>query len=84
MINLRNVRLDMIRYGIYGLLVAFMYHSSYSWLIGHDWPREDYNYCYLVPFVISYLIWEKKGEWSKAGSSPSWSGLSVLMAAVLL
>ncbi len=27
-----------------------------------NWNSEDYNYCYLVPAVIIYIIWEKRLE----------------------
>jgi exosortase D (VPLPA-CTERM-specific) len=69
---------------LYGLLFAIMYFPAYSWLVGHDWAREDYNYCYLVPFVVLYLIWEKKSEWIKEPSARSWSGLFVLLPGILL
>ena len=69
---------------IYGLLLAFIYFSTYDWLIRGDWLREDYNYCYLIPFVLVYLIWEKKKQWLKEASMPSWIGLPVLMSGILL
>ncbi len=69
---------------VYGLLLSVMYFSSYEWLIGHDWSREDYNYCYLIPFVVLYLIWEKRNKWMKETSVPSWSGLLLLLPGILL
>jgi len=75
---------QMIRYGMYGLLLTLIYFPSYSWLVGYDWPREDYNYCYLVPLVLLYLIWEKKDQWSRKASFPSWGGVIVLLSGVLV
>jgi exosortase D (VPLPA-CTERM-specific) len=69
---------------LYGLLFAIMYFPAYSWLVGKDWAREDYNYCYLVPLVVFYLIWGKKNQWSKEASDPSWGGLLVLLPGILL
>jgi exosortase D (VPLPA-CTERM-specific) len=69
---------------IYAVLLGGMYYATYSWLILHDWPREDYNYCYLIPFVLVYLIWEKKNQWLKESSIRSWGGLLVLLPGVLL
>jgi len=49
-----------------------------------DWPREDYNYCYLIPLVVLYLIWEKKDELSAAPAVPSWGGLLFFIPGILL
>ena len=68
---------------IYAVLLGGMYYETYSWLILHDWPREDYNYCYLIPFVLVYLILEKKNQWLKESSIPSWSGSLVLLPGIL-
>ena len=69
---------------LYGLLLFTLYYSSYDWLINHDWPREDYNYCYLIPIVILYLVWNKKREWVREKSIPSWYGLLIFLLGVLL
>ena len=69
---------------IYGLLLSGMYFSSYVWLIGHDWAREDYNYCYLIPLILLYLFWENRNKWMKETSVPSWSGLLPLLPGILL
>jgi exosortase len=69
---------------IYGPLLAIIYFASYKWLVKNDWPREDFNYCYLIPFVVLYLIWEKRDRWLKEVSIPSWSGLLFLLPGILL
>ena len=73
-----------VKFGIYALLLIGIYYSAYSWLIQKDWPREDYNYCYLIPFVVLYLIWEKKDEFIAEPSVPSWGGLLFLVPGILL
>ncbi|MFZ2397692.1 MAG: VPLPA-CTERM-specific exosortase XrtD [Smithella sp.] len=69
---------------IFMMLLAVLYYPSYDWLISNDWAREDYNYCYLIPFVILYLIWEKKRQWFNEPSIPSRGGLLVMLPAILL
>ena len=69
---------------VYMPLIAIIYYSSYAWLVGRDWSSEDYNYCYLIPFVLAYLIYGKRGEWIKETSIQSWSGLFVLLPGVFL
>ncbi len=66
------------------LLLAGLFYSTGVWLVTIDWPREDYNYCYLVPFIVLYLIWEKKEELSKKPAVPSWAGLFSLVLGILL
>src|SRR5208337_2384418 len=78
-------RFRPLAYGVlYGILLIILYHSAYDRLIGYDWAREDYNYCYLIPFVVLYLVWEKKDRWINETSVPSWGGLVALLPAILL
>ena len=73
-----------MKFGIYAILLAGIYYSAYKWLIGHDWAKEDYSYCYLIPLVVLYLIWEKKNELAAERAVPSWGGLLFLVPAILL
>lgn len=74
----------LAKFALFGALLAGMYYSAYFWLIGKDWPREDYNYCYLIPLVVLYLIWEKKDELASEPAVPSWGGLFFLVPGILL
>jgi len=67
-----------VKIAVLGLLLAGIYYSTFSWLILHDWPREDYNYCYLIPFVVLYLLWEKRFQLGALPSRPAWHGAVVL------
>jgi exosortase D (VPLPA-CTERM-specific) len=69
---------------IYAILLAVMYYSTYDWLIRIDWSRDDYNYCYLIPLVVLYLIWEKRNKWSVEPAVPCWGGLLIMAPGVLL
>jgi exosortase D (VPLPA-CTERM-specific) len=73
-----------LKFAFFGGLLAGMYYSAYAWLLQHDWPREDYNYCYLIPFVVLYLVWEKKKELAQEPAAPSWGGLLFLVPGILL
>ena len=85
MARMRLITSRIVGYcAIYVPMLAIIYFPAYSWLIFRDWPREDYNYCYLIPFVLVYLIWEKRRQWIKEASTPSWSGLLVLLPGILL
>ncbi|MGD0237095.1 MAG: VPLPA-CTERM-specific exosortase XrtD [Syntrophorhabdales bacterium] len=80
-----NLNLQALaKFGLFGALLAGIYYSAYTWLIQRDWPREDYNYCYLIPLVVLYLIWEKKDALAAERAVPSWGGLLFLAPGILL
>ena len=60
---------------LYGLLIVVMYYSSLEWMTLNDWAREDYSHSYLIPFVVLYLLWEKRAALASILSSPSWIGM---------
>jgi exosortase D (VPLPA-CTERM-specific) len=57
------------------IIIVATYNGALKWLILRDWAKEDYSYCWLIPFVVLYLIWEKRAELASAPSVPSWWGL---------
>jgi exosortase D (VPLPA-CTERM-specific) len=73
-----------LRIGILGLLLGAIYNSSFIWLVTHDWPRDDYTHCYLIPFIVIYLIWERKRSLAKIRSAASWAGFGLLVVGVSL
>jgi len=83
MMSLVRLR-TMVQGFLFGSLLVTLYYSAYVRLIGYDWAREDYNYCYLIPFVVLYLIWEKKDKWFIEASVLSWGGLLALLPGILL
>jgi exosortase D (VPLPA-CTERM-specific) len=68
---------------LFGLLLAAIYYSSISAMTS-GWKRDDYNYCYLVPFVVIYLVWEKRQEFFNRFFSPTWLGLVALVPGIVL
>ncbi|MBM4333122.1 MAG: VPLPA-CTERM-specific exosortase XrtD [Deltaproteobacteria bacterium] len=73
-----------LKFVLFGGLLVGLYYSAYSWLIQKDWTREDHSYCSLIPLVVLYLIWEKKGELGARPAMPSWFGLLPLIPGILL
>jgi len=82
--DIRIKPMAWIKAGIYAVILAFVYQTALNQLIFHDWHREDYTHCMLIPFVIIYLIWEKKKELSETPSLPSWKGLVPFLIGVIL
>jgi len=64
-----------IKFAIYGLLILGIYYSTFTRLITHDWEREAYTYCWLIPPIVFFLIWLNRDELALTPSEPSWIGL---------
>jgi exosortase D (VPLPA-CTERM-specific) len=59
----------------YAVLLFIVYYSALTQLVLHDWGREDYSHCSLIPLVVAYLIWEKRERLAALPSVPSWMGM---------
>lgn len=69
---------------IYAVLLAAVYSSTFSWLVMHDWAMEDFNYAYMIPFVVAYLVWEKRDALRVAQGTPSWYAAVILIPGIVL
>lgn len=66
------------------LLLAGIYYSTFVWLVIKDWSREDYTYGYFIPFVVLYLIWEKRSAIIATPAKPAWIGILILVFGITL
>jgi exosortase D (VPLPA-CTERM-specific) len=73
-----------VKVALYGILLTGAYYSAFTWLVTEDWPRDDYTYCYLVPVIVLYLIWEKRKQLADIASAPSWMGMVFLGVGLIL
>jgi exosortase D (VPLPA-CTERM-specific) len=48
------------------------------------WAADQYNYCYLLPFVVLYLIWDKRGDLASIPSKQSAIGLAPFTFGIIL
>jgi hypothetical protein len=80
-INLRTIpsvsSISLAKIAIYGLLLIGLYHSALAYMIT-QWDKAEYNYCYLIPFVVLYLIYDKRTQLARLPSVPSWKGMTLL------
>ena len=79
-----NFTVGLIQAAALALLLIGVYYSAYTWLVNMDWVREDYNYGYLIPFIVIYLMWEKRERFFSTPASPTWTGLVPLISAMVL
>lgn len=75
--------ISFIKTALFGLLLTGLYHSAFTNMI-RRWDRPEYNYCYLIPLVVAYLIWEKRTKLAELASLPSWKGMIPLVFGLML
>ena len=77
-----NIR-GFIKIILYFGIMTGIYFSTIPWLL-RNWSRDDYTYCYLIPLIVLYLIWEKRKELISLPFLPSWKGMFFLIPGILL
>lgn len=67
----------------FALLLFFLYRTSLDYLL-RAWQGDEFSYCWVVPPVVLYLIWDKREQLMALPSRPSWWGMAPLFLGVLL
>jgi len=67
---------------LYAVLLSLLFFSSYKFMVG-KWDTSDYNYCYFVPLIAGYLLWERQHD-LRQPSEPSWIGVLFIGLGVVL
>ncbi len=65
----------------YAMLLGTMYAGALRMLV-HRWGVPDYNYCYLMPPVVLYILWSRRSVFLDLPAQPSWNGLLLLFLGV--
>jgi exosortase D (VPLPA-CTERM-specific) len=63
-----------MKVSLYGLLLTGLYYSTFIQM-RRRWRLPEYNYCYLIPFVVLYLIWDRRDRFAAIPPEHSWKGL---------
>jgi len=66
----------------YFLLLAVIYQSAVAFML-HMWDNDDFNYCYLVPVIVAYLIWEKRDLLVQIPTRQSWAGFALIVPGIV-
>lgn len=74
---------SFVKGSIYAAIFVVLYLTSHQVMIKW-WKHEDYNYCYLIPVVVLYLLWEKRDALVHIESNPSWFGYGPLIIGLML
>lgn len=71
-------------YAIISALLVVIYYRIAGKLI-YDWYTiPDYSHGFLVPLFAGYLIWDKRNTLSATPVRPTWSGVSLIVFAIIL
>lgn len=76
--------LSWLKAALYVCAIVIVYYGALNQMILHDWAQEDYSHCMLIPFVVLYLIWEKRQVLASLPSAPSWLGFLPLALGIAL
>lgn len=72
-----------VRAGILILLAGALYAPTMGYLWGM-WQVDDYSHSLLIPFVILYVVWEKREAMAAVPYRPAWQGTACLAAGLAL
>lgn len=65
------------------LLLLVIFRDGLTVMV-ETWGMEEYSYAYLLPFIVLFLIWQKKELLEKIPFPGSWPGLTLVFVGVAL
>ncbi len=74
------------RFWLFGavLLVALVYAEIIAGMVGQWYEDPNYGHGFLIPLISGYFIWQRREALRQAHVRPSWFGLPVILASLLL
>ncbi len=84
----RGVPIDLRGGGNYIAALAaagfllLLYAPTLLGLVKQWWTDPDYGYCFLVPVISVWILWQRRGRWRAACQRPSLLGLVIILLAV--
>ena len=87
LINLSNLYIkprEILILSLYFIFILGIYSSTIYYLFYQLKGWEDYNYGLIIPFVVIYLIWERRDQLYGTPGSPSTIALLVLFFGLVL
>lgn len=67
-----------------GALCLWLYASTLAHLIGQWWRDPNFSHGFFVPLFSGFVVWQERHRLAKLRRKPSWSGLVVLVFALVL
>ena len=66
-------------------LIVLLFKDAFAWWYS-EWtaPGSFYAHAVFVPFFVAVMIWRSRAKLSETSAEPSWSGLALVIPAMLL
>ena len=77
----RSIRL--LQAGFICVLITWLYAPIASGLVIECWRNPNYTYGLVVPIFSLFVLWQDRAKLSELPLRPSWSGLTMLLFAVV-
>lgn len=76
----------MVSLGILGVLLAFLYHSTFAWLLKTWQEDKEFSHGFLIPLISLWLVWIKREHLASLEPRPSpvFGALVILLSGFLL
>ena len=71
-------------FGLTALLLFLVFNDGLSYLLVTWNKQEEYSYGYLIPFVVTFLIWQKKDQLQRIPFNGSWIGVGIVSFGLIL
>ncbi len=70
--------------GILAPLALWLYWSTVIHLVGQWWHDPNFSHGFFVPLFSAFVIWQERDRLARILSRPSWSGVAVLLAGLVV
>lgn len=70
--------------GILASLALWLYWSTVIHLVGQWWHDPNFSHGFFVPLFSAFVIWQERDRLARILSRPSWSGVAVLLAGLVV
>ncbi len=76
----------VVSLGIIGVLLTFLYHPTFAWLLKTWQDDKEFSHGFLVPLISLWLVWIKREQLASlvARPSPVFGALIILLSGFLL
>ncbi len=64
--------------------MLIMFDDSFVRMVGKEWQEPEYQHGFLMPFVSLYLVWACATNLSGVPRAPSWIGVGVICAGLVM
>jgi exosortase len=82
-----SARLASVPYwqlGILAVLSLWIYWSTLVHLLAQWWRDPNFSHGFFVPLFSAFVIWQQRDRLFAVDRKPSWSGLAVLLLALII